>query len=102
MYAVIKSGGKQYKVAEGDFLKVDKLDKAVGETVEFGEVLMVGGNTIKVGAPLVAGAQVTAKVAAQGKDKKILVFKSKRRKNYRKMHGHRQHHTLLKIEKISA
>ncbi|MDY0301752.1 MAG: 50S ribosomal protein L21 [Trichlorobacter sp.] len=102
MYAVIKSGGKQYKVAEGDFLKVDKLDMAVGETVEFGEVLMVGGNTIKVGAPLVAGAQVTAKVTAQGKDKKILVFKSKRRKNYRKMHGHRQHHTLLKIEKISA
>ncbi len=102
MYAVIKTGGKQYKVAEGDFLKVEKLEGLVGDTVEFGEVLMVGGESVKVGAPLVAGAKVTAKVAVQGKDKKILVFKSKRRKNTRKLIGHRQHHTVLKIEKISA
>jgi large subunit ribosomal protein L21 len=102
MYAVIKTGGKQYKVAEGDFLKVEKLDGIVGDTIEFAEVLMLGGDSIKVGAPLVAGAKVTAKVAIQGRDKKILVFKSKRRKDYRKLVGHRQPHTVLKIEKISA
>jgi large subunit ribosomal protein L21 len=102
MYAVIKTGGKQYKVAEGDFLKVEKLDNAVGDTIEFAEVLMVGGDAIKIGAPVVAGASVTAKVAVQGRDKKILVFKSKRRKNTRKLNGHRQYHTVLKIEKISA
>ncbi len=102
MYAVIKTGGKQYKVAEGDFLKVEKLDNVVGDTIEFAEVLMVGGDAIKIGAPVVAGASVTARVALQGRDKKILVFKSKRRKNTRKLNGHRQYHTVLKIEKISA
>lgn len=102
MYAVIKTGGKQYKVAEGDFLKVEKLDNAVGDTIEFSEVLMVGGEKTVIGAPIVAGAQVTARVAVQGRDKKILVFKSKRRKNSRKLNGHRQYHTVLKIEKISA
>lgn len=102
MYAVIKTGGKQYKVAEGDFLKVEKLDNAVGDTIEFSEVLMVGGEKTVIGAPVVAGAQVTARVAVQGRDKKILVFKSKRRKNSRKLNGHRQYHTVLKIEKISA
>lgn len=102
MYAVIKTGGKQYKVAEGDFLKVEKLEGLVGDTVEFGEVLMIGGEAIKVGAPLVDGAKVTAKVAVQGRDKKVLVFKSKRRKNSRKLIGHRQRHTVLKIEKINA
>ena len=102
MYAVIKTGGKQYKVAEGDFLKVEKLDNAVGDTIEFSEVLMVGGEKTMIGAPVVAGAQVTARVAVQGRDKKILVFKSKRRKNSRKLNGHRQYHTVLKIEKISA
>ncbi len=102
MYAVIKTGGKQYKVAEGDFLKVEKLDNAVGDTIEFSEVLMVGGEKTMIGAPVVAGAQVTARVALQGRDKKILVFKSKRRKNSRKLNGHRQYHTVLKIEKISA
>jgi large subunit ribosomal protein L21 len=83
MYAVIKTGGKQYKVAEGEFLKVEKLENVVGDTIEFGEVLMIGGEAVKVGAPFVAGAKVTAKVAVQGLDKKILVFKSKRRKNSR-------------------
>jgi len=102
MYAVIKTGGKQYKVVEGEFLKVEKLAGEIGDNVEFGEVLMVGGENTKVGAPLVAGATVTAKIASQGKDKKILVFKSKRRKNSRKLRGHRQHRTVLKIEKISA
>lgn len=102
MYAVIKTGGKQYKVSEGEFLKVEKLAGEVGESVEFAEVLMIGGEKIAIGAPVVAGASVTAKIAAQGKDKKILVFKSKRRKGTRKLRGHRQHKTVLKIEKISA
>ena len=102
MYAVIKTGGKQYKVAEGDFLKVEKLENSVGDTIDLGDVLMIGGDTIKVGAPFVAGATVTAKVVVQDRDKKILVFKSKRRKNSRKLNGHRQYHTVLKIEKISA
>ena len=102
MYAVIKTGGKQYKVAEGDFLKVEKLVGEIGDNVEFAEVLMIGGETIAIGVPIVAGATVTARIAAQGKDKKILVFKSKRRKGTRKLRGHRQHKTVLKIEKISA
>lgn len=102
MYAVIKTGGKQYKVIEGEFLKVEKLGGEVGDNIEFGEVLMVGGENKIVGAPLVAGAKVTAKIASQGKDKKILVFKSKRRKDSRKLRGHRQHRTVLKIEKITA
>ncbi len=102
MYAVFKTGGKQYKVAEGEFLKVEKLDTSLGETIVFDDVLMIGGDTVKVGTPLVAGASVTAKVAIQGRDKKVLVFKAKRRKNSRKLIGHRQYHTVLKIEKINA
>lgn len=102
MYAVIKTGGKQYKVAEGEFLKVEKLEGEVGDSIEFAEVLMVGGEKTVVGAPLVAGATVTAKIASQGKDKKVLVFKSKRRKDSRKLRGHRQHRTVLKIESIKA
>jgi large subunit ribosomal protein L21 len=102
MYAVIKTGGKQYKVAEGEFLKVEKLEGEIGDKIEFAEVLMVGGENTVVGAPLVAGASVTAKIAVQGKGKKVLVFKSKKRKGTRKLRGHRQHLTVLKIEKISA
>ncbi|MSN26003.1 MAG: 50S ribosomal protein L21 [Geobacter sp.] len=102
MYAVIKTGGKQYKVAEGEFLKVEKLAGEIGDSIEFAEVLMVGGEKTVVGAPLVAGASVSAKIAVQGKGKKVLVFKSKRRKDSRKLRGHRQHLTVLKIEKISA
>jgi large subunit ribosomal protein L21 len=102
MYAVIKTGGKQYKVAEGEFLKVEKLEGEIGDKIEFAEVLMIGGEKLAIGVPTVAGALVTAKIAAQGKDKKILVFKSKRRKGTRKLRGHRQHKTVLKIEKISA
>lgn len=102
MYAVIKTGGKQYKVSEGEFLKVEKLEGQIGDTIEFAEVLMIGGEKVAIGAPVVAGAMVTARIASQGKDKKILVFKSKRRKGTRKLRGHRQHRTVLKIEKISA
>ena len=102
MYAVIKTGGKQYKVAEGEFLKVEKLEGEIGDSIEFAEILMVGGENTVVGTPLVAGASVTAKIAVQGKGKKVLVFKSKRRKDSRKLRGHRQHLTVLKIEKITA
>lgn len=102
MYAVLRTGGKQYKVSEGDFLKVEKLEGAVGDTVEFGEILMVGGDAVKIGTPLVPSASVVGKIVEQGKEKKILVFKSRRRKNSRKLNGHRQLKTVLKIEKINA
>ena len=102
MYAVIKTGGKQYKVSEGDLLKVEKIDGAVGETVEIDQVLMVGGAEVKLGTPLVPGAKVKAQIVAQEKDKKILVFKSKRRKGYRKKFGHRQPITRLKVAAIEA
>ena len=102
MYAVIKTGGKQYKVSEGDFLKIEKLAGEVGDTIQLGEVLMVGGDTVKIGTPLVPNASVTGKIVEQGKDKKILVFKSKRRKDSRKLRGHRQPRTIVKIEKINA
>lgn len=102
MYAVIKTGGKQYKVSEGDLLKVEKIDGAVGETVEIDQVLMVGGAEVKLGTPLVPGAKVKAQIVGQEKDKKILVFKSKRRKGYRKKFGHRQQITRLKVAAIEA
>ncbi|MDH3544002.1 MAG: 50S ribosomal protein L21 [Desulfuromonadales bacterium] len=102
MYAVIKTGGKQYKVSAGDLLKVEKLAGEVGETIELDEVLMVGGEEVKIGTPLLPNAKVTATIVEQGKDKKILVFKSKRRKNYRKKYGHRQPLTRLKITNIEA
>jgi large subunit ribosomal protein L21 len=102
MYAVIKTGGKQYKVSEGDLLKVEKLEGAVGDTVELTEVLMVGGEKVTIGTPLVPSASVIGKIIEQGKDKKVLVFKAKRRKNSRKLNGHRQLRTVLKIEKINT
>jgi len=102
MYAVIKTGGKQYKVAQGDRLRVEKLPASVGDTVTFDEVLLVGGDAIKIGAPLVAGAKVEAKVIAQEREKKIIVFKFRRRKNYRRKNGHRQPFTALEITGITA
>ncbi|MEA3465248.1 MAG: 50S ribosomal protein L21 [Thermodesulfobacteriota bacterium] len=102
MYAVIKTGGKQYKVSEGDTLKIEKIAGSVGETVELSEVLMVGGEEVQIGTPLLPDAKVTARIVEQGKDKKILVFKSKRRKGYRKTYGHRQTITRLKITGIEA
>lgn len=102
MYAVIKTGGKQYKVAEGDLLKIEKLDGAVGDSVEFEEVLLVGGDDVKVGTPLVAKAKVKAQIVEQGKDKKVRVFHMKRRKTQRKMNGHRQPITRVKITGIEA
>ena len=103
MYAVVLTGGKQYRVQEGDVIYVEKLNADVESTVELTEVLAVSnGETLTVGAPVVAGAKVVAKVAAQGKAKKITVFKYKPKKDYRKKTGHRQPYTKLVIEKIEA
>lgn len=103
MYAIIKTGGKQYKVSEGDTLFVEKLGVATDETVTFNEVVAVGeGSDLKVGAPLVDGASVTAKVVSEGKAKKVIVFKYKPKKGYAKKQGHRQPYTKVVIEKIHA
>ena len=102
MYAVIKTGGKQYKVAQGDKLKVEKLPGSVGDTITFEEILLVGGDALKIGTPTVKGAKVEAKVIAQDRAKKIIVFKFRRRKNYRRKAGHRQPFTALEITGITA
>ncbi|HEX3210796.1 MAG TPA: 50S ribosomal protein L21 [Geminicoccaceae bacterium] len=105
MYAVIKTGGKQYRVANGDVIKVERLAGEVGQTIAFEHVLMVGGEgeggLPRVGAPLLEGARVTAEVLEQAKAPKIIVFKKKRRKNYRRRHGHRQLQTVLRIQDIA-
>ncbi len=103
MYAVIKTGGKQYRVEEGDRLRVEKLAGNVGDSVTLGEVLLVGrGDGVKVGNPLVGGAKVEAKLVAQGRSPKIIIFKFRRRKNYRRKTGHRQPFTALEITGISG
>jgi large subunit ribosomal protein L21 len=103
MYAIIKTGGKQYRVAEGDKIFVEKLATEVDSEVEFDEVLaVINDGDVKVGSPLVDGAKVTAKVLEQGKEKKILVFKYKSKSNYRRRQGHRQPFTKVVIEKIEA
>ena len=103
MYAVLATGGKQYRVQEGDVIYVEKLDAEVDSTVELNEVLAVGTEEgIKVGTPVVEGAKVVAKVAAQGKAKKVIVFKYKSKKDYRRKNRHRQPYTKLVIEKIEA
>jgi large subunit ribosomal protein L21 len=102
MYAVIKTGGKQYRVSEGDTLRVEKLEGDVGAKIELTEVLMVGGDTVTVGKPLVKGAVVTAEIVAQDRAKKIIVFKFKRRKNYRRKNGHRQPFTELRVTGVSV
>ncbi len=103
MYAVIKTGGKQYRVSQGDVLKVEKLNGEVGSSIEIGSVLAVGeGDGIKVGAPTVEGAKVIAEILAQGKNKKVIIFKKRRRKGYTKKQGHRQLFTSIKIQEIKA
>jgi large subunit ribosomal protein L21 len=103
MYAVIESGGKQHRVVEGETLKLEKIEVATGETVEFDKVLMIGGaDDVKIGTPMVAGAKVTAEVITQGRHKKIKIIKFNRRKHYRKETGHRQWFTEVKITGISA
>lgn len=102
MYAVIKTGGKQYRVTEGDHLRIEKLPGDVGATLTFDEVLMLGGDKVAVGTPLVKGAKVTAEIIAQDRAKKVIVFKFRRRKNYRRKRGHRQPFTEIKITGVSA
>ena len=100
MFAVFRTGGKQYRVAAEDVLKVDKIKGEPGEIVEFGEVLVVGGDSVTLGAPTVAGAMVAAQVLEQGRGAKIIAFKKRRRKNSRRKIGHRQEFTLLRITEI--
>lgn len=102
MYAIIATGGKQYKVAEGDIIKVEKLGKAAGDTVTFDQVLVVNNGDLVVGNPTVANASVSASVVEEGRDRKIIVYKYKRKTGYHKKNGHRQPYTKLKIEKINA
>jgi large subunit ribosomal protein L21 len=102
MYAVIKTGGKQYRVSEGQVLRVEKLNGNKGDTVTFDEVLFVGGEAAKIGQPIVQGAKVSAEITDQDRGKKLVVFKFRRRKNYRRKNGHRQPYTELKITGISA
>ena len=103
MYAIIKTGGKQYQVQVGDVVFVEKLDAEAGAEVTFEEVLAVGGDgDFKAGKPVVKGASVNAKVISQGKDKKIYVFKMKSKKGYRNKTGHRQPHTKVEITAINA
>ena len=101
MFAVIETGGKQYKVSEGDVIFVEKLDLEEGATVTFGKVLAVSGDELKVGAPYVDGASVQATVLKNGKSKKIYVFKYKAKKNEKKKQGHRQPYTKVEITKIA-
>lgn len=103
MFAVVKTGGKQYKVAEGDVIQVEKLTAEAGKSIELGEVLMVSANgAVKVGTPFLAGAKIKAEVVAQDRSGKLIIFKKKRRQNYRRRNNHRQEFTVLKITAISA
>ena len=103
MYAVFKTGGKQYRAATGDVIKVEKIEAEKGATVELDQVLMVGeGEDVKIGAPFLDGGKVTAKIVDHGRRDKIKVIKFKRRKNYRKQMGHRQYFTQIEITGIDA
>ncbi len=100
MYAIVETGGKQLRVAEGETVYVEKIDANEGETITFDNVLLLGGDNLKVGNPTVAGAKVNAKVVKHGKQRKIIVFKYKPKKNYRRKQGHRQPYTKLEITSI--
>ncbi|WP_429970970.1 50S ribosomal protein L21 [Fructilactobacillus sp. Tb1] len=102
MYAIIVTGGKQYKVSEGESIFVEKLDAAAGDKVTFDQVVLVGGDNTKVGTPLVDGASVEGSVEKQGKQKKITIFRYKPKKGSTSKKGHRQPYTKVKIEKINA
>ncbi|MBI3303245.1 MAG: 50S ribosomal protein L21 [Deltaproteobacteria bacterium] len=101
-YAVIRTGGKQYRVSPGELLRVESLTGEVGSEISFSEVLLTSADgSVQVGAPLVPGASVTARIVQHGKEKKILVFKKKRRKTYRRKRGHRQHFTAVQVKTIN-
>lgn len=103
MYAVIKTGGKQYRVAKDQTITVEKLDGEAGSAVSFGEVLMVGdGDQVTLGEPTLSGAKVEGEIVAQQRGDKVIIFKKKRRQNHRRKNGHRQHETVIKITGISA
>lgn len=103
MYAVIKTGGKQYKVSPGDVIRVEKIPGEPGQEVELTEVLLVGdGAEVKIGQPVLEGAKVVAVIKDQGRSRKIIIFKKKRRKNYKRKRGHRQYYTDLEIKEIQA
>jgi len=103
MYAVVRTGGKQVKVAPGESVRVEKLDGAVGDSVEFSEVLLIGGEgDVKVGQPLVDGAVVTGEITAQARGPKLRIFKMKRRTGYRRKQGHRQSYTEILVDKIQG
>lgn len=102
MYAIVETGGKQFKVAAGDTIFVEKLSAAVGEAVTLDKVHFIGGEETKVGTPTVAGASVAAKVVEHGRGKKVTVFKYKSKKNYHKKQGHRQPYTKLLVESING
>ena len=103
MYAIVRTGGKQYQVEAGDTLRVEKLQGEVGSTVELSDVLLVvDGEAVKIGQPVVEGAKVVAKIVEQGRDKKVLVFRKRRRQGFQVMRGHRQMYTALSIESIAA
>ena len=102
MFAIVRTGGKQYQVASGDQVRLEKIEGEIGDTVILDDVLLIAdGEEVTVGQPVVETAKVTAQIIEQGKDKKVVVFKKKRRKGYRRKHGHRQMYTALKIEEIS-
>ena len=100
MFAVIKTGGKQYRVAADDKLKIEKVAGEPGDIIELGEVLVIGGDDVTLGNPTVAGATVAAEVVAQGRNDKVIAFKKRRRKNSRRKRGHRQEFTLIRITEI--
>jgi len=102
MYAIIATGGKQYKVSEGDIITIEKLGVDAGEKVTFDQVLAIGGDSLKVGTPTVDGASVEASVLKEGRAKKVIVYKYKPKKGYHKKNGHRQPFTQVKIEKING
>ncbi|MGB5471924.1 MAG: 50S ribosomal protein L21 [Gammaproteobacteria bacterium] len=103
MYAVIKTGGKQYRVAQGDTLRLETLDGSAGDAIEFDQVLMVGeGADVKIGTPFVAGGKVTATIKSQGRGKKVEIIKFRRRKHHMKRMGHRQNYTEVEITGISG
>lgn len=102
MYAVVKTGGKQVRVQPGDLVDLDLMDGEPGQRIELGEVLLIGGDSIKVGTPLVAGARVVATIQGDTKGEKIRIFKFKKRKRYRLTKGHRQHYTRVKIDSIEV
>lgn len=101
-HAVIRTGGKQYRVAQGDLLRIEKLEGAAGDKITFDEVLFLSGDSPKFGNPLIKGAQVSGEIISQGRGEKIIIFKFKKRKKYRRKAGHRQSYTAVKITEVTG